>query len=139
MQFYKHMKNKPVLITLIVVGILIGGFILSGKSNTSVKSDSTIHSPAPMSVIPTDKIEVVHFHATEQCASCRAVGKFALQTIKDKFPEEYASGKIEFKEINAEFSENQAIVIKFQARGSSLFVNAIHGDKDDINPTYLEA
>ena len=85
-----------------------------------------------MSVIPADKIEVVHFHATQQCWSCITVGKYALKTIKEKFPDEYASGKIIFKDVNAELKENQEIVIKYQARGSSLFVNAIRGNRDEI-------
>ena len=136
---YKRMKNKPVLIILIIIGLL-GGITLLWNPGASVKSESvvaeseTIVSPTltPISVLPADKIEVVHFHATQQCVSCITVGKYALQTIKDKFPKEYASGKIVFKEINGELPENQAIVNKYQARGSSLFVNAIRGDKDDI-------
>ena len=55
-----------------------------------------------------------------------------FRTSQEKFPEEYASGKIVFKEINAELPENQAIVNKYQARGSSLFVNAIRGSNDEI-------
>jgi len=79
-----------------------------------------------------EKIEVVHFHGTQQCVSCITVGKFALETIKNKFPNEYASGKIIFRDINGELPENAALVMKFQARGSSLFVNAIVGGKDNI-------
>ena len=131
------MKNKSVLISIFVIILLIGGFIIFSNSNKSSSTDTQIkinipQSSTPMSVMPADKIEVIHFHGTEQCVSCITVGKYALQTIKDKFPEEYASGKIVFKEINAELPENQVIVTKYQARGSSLFVNAIRGEKDDI-------
>jgi len=134
------MKNKPVFISIIVIGLLISGFILFRNLNTTAKSDpinaqaetNTPQLSAPMSVAPVDKIEVVHFHGTNQCASCIKVGMFARVTIEGKFSEEVKSGKIVFKEINAEFPENQAIVTKYQARGSSLFVNAIRGDKDDI-------
>ena len=76
---------------------------------------------------------MVHFHATQQCWSCITVGEYALKTIKEKFPEEYASGKIIFKDINGELKENQEIVVKYQAGGSSLFVNAIRGEKNDIS------
>lgn len=75
---------------------------------------------------------MVHFHATHQCFSCITVGKYALQTIKDKFPEEYQSGKVVFKDINIELPENKEIVVKYQARGSSLFINAISDDKYNI-------
>jgi hypothetical protein len=141
MQFYKNMKNKPVLISIITIGLLIGGFALLNKSKTFTEPTAitvlaetdSITPSASMSVIPADKIEVVHFHGTQQCVSCIAVGKFAKQTIEDKFPEEVKSGRLVFKEINAELPENQAIVTKYQARGSSLFVNAIRSDTDNIS------
>lgn len=133
------MKNKIILISIIVLVLLAGGYYMS-KGRAAVPDETTqtptvqttTNAATPMSVIPADKIEVVHFHGTQQCASCIAVGKYAKQTIENKFPEEVKSGKIVFKEINGELPENQAIVTKYQARGSSLFVNAIRGEKDDI-------
>ena len=132
------MKNKIVSISIIAILLLIGGIVIFGGSNKSVSMDTkekinVPQTPAPMSVMPADRIEVVHFHATEQCASCIAVGELSLKTIKEKFPEEYASGKITYLDINGELPENQAIVMKYQARGSSLFVNAIRGGRDDIS------
>lgn len=134
------MNKKTAIASVIIISLLAVGFYVTRSKATSTVSTASIapslnnteRLPAAMSVIPADKIEVVHFHATQQCVSCITVGKFALQTIKDKFPDEYASGKIVFKEINAELPENQEIVAKYQARGSSLFVNAIRSDKDDI-------
>ena len=132
------MKNKSVLISIIAILLLIGGIIILKSSNRTGSTDTQTkinvsQSSVPMSVMQAEKIEVVHFHATEQCVSCITVGKYALETIKEKFPEEYASGKIVFKDINVELPENQAIVMKYQARGSSLFVNAIGGERDDIS------
>ena len=88
----------------------------------------------PMSTAKTsaEKIEVVHFHATQQCWSCITVGEYALKTIKEKFPEEYKNGTIVFRDINGELPENRDMVIKYQAGGSSLFVNAITAGKDNI-------
>jgi len=79
-----------------------------------------------------EKIEVVHFHGTHQCWSCITVGEYALKTIKERFSEEYVSGKIIFEDINGELPENRDMVIKYQARGSSLFVNAIKNGQDNI-------
>jgi len=134
--------NKKSALILFGISLLaiIGYFVVrsnsasTAKTGTPVLSANTteIMSSIPQSITPADKIEVVHFHGTEQCVSCITVGKYALQTIKDRFPDEYESGKIVFKEINGELPENRAIVIRYQARGSSLFVNAIRGDKDDI-------
>lgn len=88
--------------------------------------------PAGAESLSTDKIEVMHFHGTYQCRSCIAIGEYALNTIKKNFPEEYERGIIEFREINGELPENRELVTKYQARGSSLFVNAIVDGKDNI-------
>ena len=134
------MNKKIVLISILVLVVLVvGTLMIKGSSSpsankTEVPITETAITPAsaPMSVVPADRIEVIHFHGTQQCVSCITVGKFALKTIQDKLPAEYASGKIVFKEINGELPENEAIVTKYQARGSSLFVNAIRGEKDEI-------
>jgi len=133
------MNKKIITVALLVIVGVIGTSMLSKNENTGSKVLSTnqpvenkITPTSTINVEPADNIEVVHFHGTQQCFSCITVGKFALQTIKEKFPDEFASGKIVFRDINAELKENQEIVTKYQARGSSLFVNAIRGDKDDI-------
>jgi len=132
--------NKKIIFIVLLVAIALTTLSIFGKgggaNNEQILSNNQISSnPSPtptISIVPADKIEVVHFHATQQCWSCIIVGEYALKTIKEKFPEEYASGKIIFKDINGELKENQEIVVKYQARGSSLFVNAIHGEKDDV-------
>jgi hypothetical protein len=139
--------NKKTIIFICVIFIIILFWGFKGFFNKEAKSSSASNqtpsvTPEPQDrnkplsvsqeVLPADKIEVVHFHGTHQCWSCITVGEYALKTIKEKFPDEYASGRLVFKDINGELKENQAVVIKYQARGSSLFVNAIRGDKDDI-------
>ena len=132
------MNKKTILVS---IGILITAMFTliawSSKKETNVSipmtsSENVKAGYSSNQIQPADKIEVVHFHGTQQCTSCIAVGNFAQKTIIEKFPEEFKSGKIVFKEINAELTENKDIVIKYQARGSSLFVNAIHGEKDSI-------
>lgn len=87
---------------------------------------------ASMSCIQAERIEVVHFHGTKQCASCIAVGAFAKKTLEESFPAELKAGRIVFKDVNAELPENRDIVLRYQARGSSLFVNAISQGQDHI-------
>jgi len=82
--------------------------------------------------IKADSIEIVHFHATQQCWSCRTVGEYALKTITEQFASAYASGQIKYLEINIDLPENRDIVTRYQARGSSLYVNAIVDGVDHI-------
>lgn len=136
------MNKKHIIVASLAIIILLIGLSILGKnrnpsqeqilSNSQTSSNTAPLATATPTSVPADKIEVVHFHATQQCWSCITVGEYTLKTIKEKLPEEYASGKIVFKDINGELKENQEIVVKYQARGSSLFVNVIRDDKDDI-------
>jgi hypothetical protein len=124
-------KKSIILGMLVGLGIVLGLIaIIWITSITPSKTESV--SVAQEQKQPADKIEVVHFHATQQCWSCITAGEFALKTIKERFPEEYKNGTIVFKEINGELSENRDIVIQYQAGGSSVFVNAIIDGRDNI-------
>ena len=81
---------------------------------------------------PAEKIQVFLFHATQRCSSCIAIGKYAKETVEQKFPEEIKSGKIEFREINIDLPENKEIAAKFRATGSSLFINPVIDGNDNI-------
>ncbi|MFA7319257.1 MAG: nitrophenyl compound nitroreductase subunit ArsF family protein [Parcubacteria group bacterium] len=81
---------------------------------------------------PAEKIQVFLFHATQRCSSCIAIGKYAQETVEQKFPDELKSGRIEFKEINIDLPENKELAIKFKATGSALFINPIFDGQDHI-------
>lgn len=132
--------NKKIFITIILI---IGGLLILNILGKNRQSNSqTQAQPQPqvkqninsenISLAPADKIEVVNFFGTQRCVSCLTIGKFTKKTLETKFASELESGRIVFKEINVELPENRDIVMKYQARGSSLFINAIRGEKDDI-------
>lgn len=134
------MNKKIIVVFLLVIVVLFGLSVIGKKNkkenvvlstNQSVNNFNTT-TPTEIENIPADKIEVVHFHGTHQCWSCITVGKYALNTIQNRFPEEYASGKVVFKDINYELPENKEIVTRYQAQGSSLYINAVRNSKDDI-------
>lgn len=139
------MNKKAIIILtiLIIIVVFLGIKVLASNkeaksapvlssTNTEASEPQKENKPLTDKKIVADKIEVVHFHGTHQCWSCITVGEYALETIKEKFPEEFASGKIVYKDINGELKENQEIVMKYQARGSSLFINAISDGQDNI-------
>ncbi|MBU1130219.1 hypothetical protein KKE45_02755 [Patescibacteria group bacterium] len=127
-------KKTIILICLTLTASCVFGFkaIAGKKSEKAPVLGLDNPTSAMQKQIPADKIEVFHFHGTRQCRSCIAVGEYALATIKEKFGQEYESGKIVFKDINSGLVENSKIVAKYQAVGSSLFVNAIIDKKDNI-------
>ncbi|MCK5591977.1 MAG: hypothetical protein KAI72_08485, partial [Candidatus Pacebacteria bacterium] len=55
------------------------------------------------------------------------------ETMEQKFSQEIKNETIDFREINVDLPENKEIAVKFQASGSSLFVNAISDGQDNVS------
>lgn len=133
-----------ILVVIALVGILFFISKINNKATTGQKPNKQVSENRTTNTfvnnnnlmskdkIGAGKIEVVHFHATHQCWSCITVGEYALKTIKDKFPEEYKNGTIIYKDIDVDLPENMSMVIKYHARGSSLFINDIKNGQDNI-------
>jgi len=126
----KTIKVAGIIVIGIVVIFVVQLLLTIGKNNSGANQVNLANTQSSGNV---DKVQVVHFHATQQCWSCIKVGEYAEKTIKGKFSEEYASGRIEYLDINVELPENSAIVSKFGARGASLFMNVIRDGKDNIS------
>jgi len=130
--------NKKILLTICI--LIISTLTLTGCDNQSniqqlnnkPSANNNTDNLMSRAIVAAEKIEVMHFHGTNQCWSCITVGEYALKTIQEKFPKEYKNKIIIFKDINGELPENKDIVIKYQARGSSLFINTIINGQDNI-------
>lgn len=122
------MKKYIALIAIIIAIAL--GFLFFGNQKEQI---NTNYSVIDIKLPKVDKIEVFLFHSTRRCVSCINIGKYTKQTIDNNFSEELNSGKIVFKEINIDLPENYQLSEKFQAAGSSLFINTIREGKDNIN------
>ena len=88
-----------------------------------------------------EKIEIYHFHATNQCVTCKTVGANAEATVNTYFANELKSGKIVFAHINIDLPENKALVDKYEAKGSSLLIGVYGKDgsftkQEDTNVWY---
>ncbi len=81
---------------------------------------------------PADRVDVVYFHRTQRCHSCLYVEEWTRYTIETYFKDELASGKVTFKTLNVKNEENAAIVEKYGAFTSSLFINTIRDGTDHI-------
>lgn len=75
-----------------------------------------------------EKIEIIHFHGTNQCSSCITMGDFAEETVKTHFKDELDSGKITFDHLNGELPENKEKAKKYGATGSSLWIGTYYKD-----------
>jgi len=79
-----------------------------------------------------DRVEVVYFHRTQRCSKCLYAEAGIRYTVETYFADELASGRVTFQVINVQDGENAAIVNKYGAFTSSLFINTVRGGTDHI-------
>lgn len=118
------MKNYEKITVLLLVIVII---FISGCTEQT-QTTSTTGDLVANTVSDVEKIEVYHFHGTNQCASCIAVGDLAEETANTYFADELKSGKIVFGHINGELAENRELVVKYGATGSSLWIGTYTKD-----------
>ena len=126
----------------LLYGIAIGIFVLLlvffipkyMNGNVIASSGSKISSDI-------EKLEIIHFHGTHQCYSCKTVGAYAEETVNTYFSDELKSGKITFQHINAELPENYELAKKYGVKSASLWIGAYYKDgsfskQEDTNVWY---
>ncbi|MFC1932003.1 nitrophenyl compound nitroreductase subunit ArsF family protein [Chloroflexota bacterium] len=113
---------------LFLLTILIAS-MLCACGNSASETPST--SDTPLAV--ADKVEVVYFHRAQRCNSCIYAETGTRHTLETYFKDELASNELTFKAVNFEDKESAAIVKKYGAFTSSLFINTIRDGTDYID------
>jgi len=80
--------------------------------------------------VKKNTIEVFDFHTTNRCVTCKSIEENTKYTLETYFANELKNGKITFKIINIDLKENENLAEKFQASGTSLFLNVIDEKKE---------
>jgi len=120
------MKFKYLFLFLVFILLFLSGCSSDNNSPTSnVILDSSVE-------VNIDKLEIYHFHATNQCYSCITVGDYAEETVNTYFKDELDKGIIIFDHINVDLSENEDLVMKYGATGSSLWLGTYVGDNFNV-------
>lgn len=116
------MKNTLFLIPIFLLAFLS----CQGQVNTESSTDKSTTNEI------TNKVEVLEFFGKRRCTSCINIEKNTKLTLKTHFANEIESGKIEFKMINYDLAENEKIVDKYEAYGTSLYMVTTIGDKETV-------
>lgn len=75
-------------------------------------------------------MDVVFFHRTQQCHSCEYAEVQVQKTLEKSFANEMASGLVTSQSINMDDEKNTAIVKKYAAYSSQLFITTVKGDEE---------
>lgn len=95
------------------------------KGNQNMSTDKNI-----------SKIEVIDFHSTHRCVTCKAIEANTKFTLDTYFSEYMKDVKITFQVINIDEKENEKLAEKFEASGTALFLNVIKdGEEKHVDLT----
>ena len=75
-----------------------------------------------------DHVEVIYFHGKMRCLTCRAIEKYAKETVASLFNDAVKGGKVIFRVIDIQ--ENEAMADSYQTTGSSLFITSFIDGKE---------
>lgn len=115
--------------TIIFFSVLAIGLILTSCNSQTKNKDNSLDQSI-------SKIEVLDFHSTHRCMTCNAIEENTKYTLNTYFSKELKEYKITFQTINVDKKENEKIAEKFEASGTSLFLNVIkNGKETQINLT----
>jgi hypothetical protein len=105
----------------------------SDTPSTPVEPDTpTTPDESDTPPTPAEKVEVVYFYRPQRCYSCVYAEDTTRYTLETYFADELASGKIIFVTLEVTAEENAAIVEKYEAYTSSLFINTVVDGTDHI-------
>jgi len=110
--------NATKFFAVIVISLILTS--VNGQDN--IKSTSLNKS--------NSKIEVLDFHSTHRCMTCNAIEANTKYTLDTYFAKEMKEDKISFQVINIDEKENEEIAEKYEAAGTSLFLNVIKNGKE---------
>jgi hypothetical protein len=111
---------KLVFSVTLAVGILCACSVPSPNSNSSVAPSID------------NGLEIVYFHRAQRCAGCIHAQDMTEYTLNTYFAEELQSGDIVFVALNLQDAANAAMVQKYGAYTSSLFINDVEEGVEQI-------
>jgi hypothetical protein len=77
-------------------------------------------------------VEIVYFHTHQRCVTCLCFEERVTYVIDNHFDDEVKSGRLVYKIISISDEANAAIVDRYHAFASQLFINKIVDNKDNI-------
>jgi len=82
-----------------------------------------------MAQTPTQKLDVIYFHATRRCPTCMAIEENTRKTLDTYFSNQLKNGTIKLTVINVDEDKNKAIAEKYEVTGSALFLTKTSNGK----------
>ena len=111
---------------LFMIILIVAGCVFTACSTSSPNPDSTLEPSMD------NGLEVVYFHRTNRCYSCTYAEDKVRYTLDTFYSDELADGELVFMAVNVQDDANSAIIDKYGAYTSSLYMNKVVNGVDDI-------
>jgi hypothetical protein len=127
--------HKKAVLALFFVGVLALPAVVAAdvpRPAVSIKTalaDSAHAAPADTTapVLLPDRVAAYYFHATTRCHGCLWIEATTDSTIRAAFAPALKEGRLEWRAINFEEPQNQALARQFEIEGSTLVIAQIVG------------
>ena len=113
---------------LLLFVVFLALFPAACSNSTMITSVVT----APVFTGPPDKVEVLYFHSPTRCGTCLCFEESITNVINTDFAADISSGKVTYNVCDIGDSANAALVKKYQAVSSALYLNSIKDGLDHI-------
>jgi len=100
-------------------------------SGASASDNATTVEEQPQSS-PPSRVDVIYFHVNQRCVTCLCFEEHINYVIDTYFQDAVESGKLTYRVLNIQKTENADIARKYKAVGSQLFINVVIKGVDNI-------
>ncbi len=77
---------------------------------------------------PVDELIVYYFHGNARCVTCRKIEAYAEEAVRTNFADEIASGKVKWRAVNVDQSENAHFIEDYRLVTRSLVLVGMEND-----------
>ena len=99
----------------------------AAKASDSAKDKTKTTEKKPAA--PADRVVVMYFHRTQRCPTCRKMGSYTEEAVKNGFSKLIKRGKVEFYFIDFQDKKNEKIAAGYQVQGPTLIVAKVAKNK----------
>lgn len=116
----------------------IVGLLLIALSGCSVTTPPQTQAPGgepstpSTTTAPTVEVDLLYFHRPQRCTKCLCFERRVSDVVSEYFQDDIDSGQLSFQILNIGDKENIALVEKYGAVGSQLFINKIINGEEHI-------
>ena len=105
-----------------------------GELSTPPQTQASGGEPSTPSTTtaPTVEVDLLYFHRPQRCTKCLCFERRVSDVVSEYFQAQIDSGQLTFQILNLGDKKNGALVQKYGAVGSQLFINTIINDKEHI-------